>query len=111
MEVSWGVSAVNPIDSFKNNVESRNVYKVDLKKDYRPVNVNKYADSITNSSVLDTIKTKWPEYVDKLRGYINETNSSVVREVYSRNLKPTQFNYYNSSLNESIIGRNINVTV
>ena len=111
MDVLWGVSAINPIDSFKNSVESRNVYKIDLTKDYRPVNVNNYVDPITSGSIVDNIKTKWPQYVDKLRGYINETNSSILREVYSRNVQPAQFNYYNPSLNKSIVGRNINLTV
>ena len=102
---SYGV-----IDNFKSYVESRNIFKVDLTKDFKPVQTTKYAEPITSGNVIDNIRSKWPEYIDKLKSYVAESNTNIVREIYSRQSPPTQFNYYNPSLNNGIVGQNINLT-
>ena len=111
MNSLWGVSAYSPIDNLKYNVESRNILKVDLTKDFKPVQTTKYAEPITNGNIVDNIHSKWPQYVDKLKNYVSETNAGIVKEIYARKNPPTQFNYYNPSLNNSMVGRNINLTV
>ena len=110
MDALWGVSAYSPIDNLKYNVESRNVFKVDLTKDYKPVQVEKYAEPITSGNVIDNIHVKWSQYVDKLKNYVSEANMGIMQQIYTRKSPPTQFNYYNPSLNNGIVGQNINLT-
>lgn len=106
-----GVGSFSVIDAYKSNVESRNIYKVDLIRNYTPIPVAQYARVATNGGILDNIYSKWSQHISEIKNYISEANSNIVQQVYARSTPPTQFNYYNPSLNKGIVGQNINLTV
>lgn len=104
------IGSFGVIDAYKNNVESRNIYKVDLTKNYTPIPVVQYAQPVTSGGILDNIYSRWSQYISEIKSFMNEANSSIVQQVYAKTSSPTQFNYFNPSLSNSFIGRNVNLT-